>query len=34
MRRPRVIDQNHFLAETLAADPRITDVATGKQRAA
>jgi UDPglucose 6-dehydrogenase len=34
MRRPRVIDQNHFLAETLAADPRITYVATGKQRAA
>jgi hypothetical protein len=30
MRRPQVIDQNRFLADPLAADPRITYVATGK----
>lgn len=29
MRCPRIIDQNRFLADTLAADPRITYVATG-----
>jgi UDPglucose 6-dehydrogenase len=29
MRRPRVIDPNHFLAGQLAGDPRITYVATG-----
>jgi UDPglucose 6-dehydrogenase len=30
MRRPRVIDQNWFLAAVLANDPRITYVATGR----
>ncbi len=34
MRRPQVIDQTHFLAATLAHDPRITYVATGKPLAA
>jgi UDPglucose 6-dehydrogenase len=34
MRRPRVIDPNHFLAQELAGDPRITYVATGRRRAA
>jgi UDPglucose 6-dehydrogenase len=32
MRRPRVIDPNHFLAPTLSADSRITYVATGSKR--
>ena len=30
MRAPCVIDQNHFLAKSLAADGRIAYVATGK----
>lgn len=30
MRRPQVIDQNHFLAAALAGDPRIGYCATGK----
>jgi len=30
MRRPQVIDQNHYLAEFLAGDARITYIATGK----
>jgi UDPglucose 6-dehydrogenase len=30
MRQPQVIDQNHYLAEFLAGDPRITYIATGK----
>jgi len=30
MRHPQVIDQNHYLAEFLAGDPRITYIATGK----
>jgi UDPglucose 6-dehydrogenase len=34
MRRPRVIDQNHFLADMLAGDGRITYVAAGKACAA
>jgi UDPglucose 6-dehydrogenase len=29
MRRPRVIDPNHFLADLLAGDPRLTYIATG-----
>ena len=33
MRRPQVIDQNHFLANVLAADARITYVATGRAAA-
>jgi UDPglucose 6-dehydrogenase len=31
MRRPRVIDQNHFLAASLACDPRIGYWATGRR---
>jgi UDPglucose 6-dehydrogenase len=34
MRRPRVIDQNHFLAAVLAGDPRIHYRATGVGKAA
>ncbi|HJT79431.1 MAG TPA: nucleotide sugar dehydrogenase [Gemmataceae bacterium] len=34
MRRPCVIDPTHFLAAALAADPRLTYVATGRGRAA
>jgi UDPglucose 6-dehydrogenase len=34
MRRPCVIDPNHFLGSKLAVDPRITYVATGKRAAA
>jgi UDPglucose 6-dehydrogenase len=30
MRRPQVIDPNHFLAGTLGGDPRIRYAATGK----
>ena len=30
MRRPQVIDPNHFLAADLAADPRILYCATGR----
>jgi UDPglucose 6-dehydrogenase len=30
MRRPIIIDQNRFLADNLAEDPRITYIATGK----
>jgi UDPglucose 6-dehydrogenase len=33
MRRPRVVDPNHFLAEALAGDARVTYVATGKAAA-
>jgi UDPglucose 6-dehydrogenase len=33
MRQPCVIDPNHFLASKLAADPRITYVATGRAAA-
>ncbi len=33
MRRPQVIDPNHFLAEALGSDPRIRYVATGKSAA-
>ncbi len=33
MRRPRVIDQNHFLAAALARDPRVTYVAAGRPAA-
>jgi UDPglucose 6-dehydrogenase len=33
MRRPRVVDQNRFLATALAADDRVTYVATGKGHA-
>jgi UDPglucose 6-dehydrogenase len=33
MRQPQVIDQNHFLAATLASDPRIRYLATGKKAA-
>jgi UDPglucose 6-dehydrogenase len=32
MRRPRVIDQNWFLAAALGNDPRVTYVATGRPR--
>ncbi len=32
MRRPQVIDQNHFLASVLAADPRVTYFAIGRGR--
>ena len=34
MRRPQVIDQNHFLAKALATDERITYVATGTMKEA
>jgi UDPglucose 6-dehydrogenase len=34
MRRPCVIDQNHFLSTLLGNDPRITYIATGKRHAA
>ena len=30
MRRPNVIDPNHYLANVLGSDPRINYVATGK----
>ena len=33
MRRPRVIDQNWFLAGALSGDPRITYLATGRRGA-
>lgn len=33
MRRPRVIDPNHFLADVLGRDPRIRYFATGKRAA-
>jgi UDPglucose 6-dehydrogenase len=33
MRRPRILDPNHFLAGTLGSDPRITYVATGRAAA-
>src|SRR5262249_39822998 len=33
MRRPQVIDQNHFLANALAGDDRITYAATGRRAA-
>jgi UDPglucose 6-dehydrogenase len=33
MRRPRVIDPNHFLADVLGSDPRIHYFATGKRAA-
>jgi UDPglucose 6-dehydrogenase len=34
MRRPQVIDANHFLAAQLMSEPRVVYVATGRKRAA
>jgi hypothetical protein len=33
MRRPLVIDSNHFLADVLSGDPHIRYFATGKRAA-